>query len=68
MNRSKKKMQDGPVLARLLELKRKTRHALAGDSNDAEYDTLYEVKEALGSITPDVRRMEDALKLCVKPG
>jgi hypothetical protein len=66
MNRPKKKMQDGQVVARLLELKTKTHRALAGDSNDAEHDALYDVEEALGGLTPDVRRMEDALNLCVE--
>jgi hypothetical protein len=66
MNRPKKKMQDGPAVARLLELKRKARQALAGESNDAEHDALYELKGALGGLTPDVRRMEEALKLCLE--
>ena len=66
MNKAKKKTQDGPVLARLLELKSKARQALAGDSNDAEHDALYEVNEGLVGLTPDVRRMETALKLCVE--
>lgn len=66
MNRPKKKTQDGPVVTRLLELKTKTHRALAGDSNDAEHDALYEVEEALVGLTPDVRRMEEALKLCVE--
>ena len=65
MNRTKK-TQGGPVVARLLELKTKARRALAGDSNDAEHDALYEVNEALAGLTPDVRRMEKALKLCVE--
>ena len=62
MNRPKKKTQDGPVVARLLELKAKTHRALAGDSNDAEHDALYEVEEALPGLTADVRRMVKALK------
>ena len=66
VNKSKKKTQDGPVVARLLELKSKARQALAGDSNDAEHDALYQLEEALGGLTPDARRMEDALKLCVE--
>lgn len=66
MNRPKKKMQDGRVVARLLDLECKARHALAGNSNDAEHDTLYEFNEALGGLTPDVRRMEKALKLCLE--
>jgi hypothetical protein len=61
-----KMTQDGPALARLLELKTKTHRALSGDSNDAEHDALYEVKEALVGLTPDVRRMEKALKLCLE--
>jgi hypothetical protein len=63
---NKKITQGGRVLTRLLELKCKARHALAGDSNDAEHDALYEVKEALVGLMPDVRRMEKALKLCVE--
>ena len=66
MNRPKKKTQDGRVVARLLELKSKARQALAGDSNDTEHDALYDVNEALAGVTPDVRRMEKALKLCVE--
>jgi len=66
VNKPKKKTQEGPVLARLLELKGRARQALAVDSNDAEHDALYEVEEALVGLTPDVRRMEDALKLCVE--
>jgi hypothetical protein len=66
MNKPKKKTQDGQVVARLMELKSRARQALAGDSNDAEHDALYEVEEALVGLTPDVRRMEDALKLCVE--
>ena len=66
MNKPKKKTPDGPVVARLLELKRGARRALGGDSNDAEHDALYDVKEALVGLTPDVRRMEKALKLCLE--
>jgi len=66
VNKPKRKAQDGPVVTRLLELKRRARQALAGDSNDAEHDALYEVKDALVGLTPDVRRMEKALKLCVE--
>jgi hypothetical protein len=66
MNRPKKKTQDGPIVARLLELKTRTHRALAGDSNDVEHDSLYEVEEELVGLTPDVRRMEEALKLCVE--
>jgi hypothetical protein len=65
-NPKRKNTQDGPVVARLLELKSIARQALAGDSNDAEYEALYDIKEALVSLTPDVRRMELALKLCVE--
>jgi hypothetical protein len=49
-----------------LELKSRARQALAGDSNDAEHDALYDVEEALVRLAPDVRRMEEALKLCVE--
>ena len=66
MNKPKKKMQDRPVAARLFDLKSRARHALAGDSNDAEHDILYEVHEALVHLTLDVHRMEMALKLCMK--
>jgi hypothetical protein len=66
VNQPKRKTQDGPAVARLMELKRRARHALAGDSNDAEHDALHEVEEALVDLTPDVRRLEDALKLCVE--
>ena len=66
MNKPKKKTQNGPVVARLVELKSRACQALAGDSNDAEHDALYEVEEALVSLTPDVRRMVQALKLCLK--
>ncbi len=62
----KKRTVRGPIVARLLELKSKAHHALAGDSNDAERDALYEVNEALAGLTPGVRRMEKALKLCVE--
>lgn len=50
------------MVARLLELKSKAGRALAGDSNDAEHDALYEIKEALGNLAVDIRRMENALK------
>ena len=66
MNRARRKRQDGAVVARLLKLKSQAHRALAGDSNDAEHDALYEVKEGLGGLASDVRRMEDALKLCVE--
>lgn len=66
VNKSKKESRDGPVLTRLLELKSRARRALAGDSNDAEHDALYEVENLLAGLTPDVRRMENALKLCVE--
>ena len=66
MSKPKGKTQDGPLVARLLGLNDRARQALAGDSNDAEHDALYEVEEGLVSLTPDVRRMEDALKLCVE--
>jgi hypothetical protein len=66
VNRSEQKTQDGPIVARLLELKAKAHRALAGDSNDAEHDALYEVEEALVGLTPDVSRMVEALKLCVE--
>ena len=62
MNRTKKKPQGGPVVARLLELKRRARQALAGDSNDAEHDALYEIEGALASLTTDVSRLVNALK------
>jgi hypothetical protein len=62
----KEKAENGPVLARLLDLKSIARQALAGDSNDAEHDALYEVEEAVVGLTPDVRRMVEALKLCVE--
>jgi hypothetical protein len=39
---------------------------LAGDSNDAEHDALFDVEEGLVGLTPEVRRMEKALKLCVE--
>ena len=63
VNRPQKKTQDGPVVARLLELKTRAHQALAGDSNDAEHDALYEVEEALAGLTADVRRMVKASKL-----
>ena len=66
MNKPKKKTSDGPVVTRLLELRTRARQALAGDSNDAEQDALYEVKEALVGLTPDARRMQKALKLCLE--
>jgi hypothetical protein len=66
MIRAHKKTQDGAVVARLLELKSTAREALAGNSNDAEHDALYEVEKALVGITPDVRRMVEALRLCVE--
>ena len=62
----KKRTVHGPVVARLLELKSKAHQALAGGSNDAEHDALYEFKETLAGLTPDVRRMEKALKLCIE--
>jgi hypothetical protein len=46
-----------------LELKTRAHQALAGDSNDAEHDALYEVEEALAGLTADVRRMVKASKL-----
>lgn len=49
-----------------MEVKSKARQALAGDSNDAEHDALFEAEEALVRLTPDVRRMQEALKLCVE--
>jgi hypothetical protein len=61
-SRTKKKRQDGPVVARLLELRRTARQALAGDSNDAEHDVLYEIEGSLESLTADVRRLVNALK------
>jgi hypothetical protein len=66
MNRPKKKAQDGPVVARLVELKTKAHRALAGDSNGTKHNALSEVEEALGRLAPDVRRMVVALKLCVE--
>ena len=66
MNKPKKRTQYSPVVARLVELKSRARQALAGDSNDAEHDALYEVQESLVGLTPEVRRMVKALKLCVK--
>jgi len=66
MNKPREKKQDDPVVARLLELKSIARRALVGDSNDAEHDALHEVEEALVGLTPDVRRMAEALKLCVE--
>lgn len=62
----KKRTVRGPIMARLFELKSKARQALASDSNDAEHDALFEVMEELVSLTPDVRRMKAALKLCVE--
>jgi len=64
--KKQKQAQVGPVLAQLLELKSKAHHALDSDSNDAEHDALYEVKEALVALTPNVRKMEKALKLCIE--
>lgn len=66
MNKPREKTQDDPVVAQLLELKSIARQALTGDSNDAEHDALHEVEEALVGLTPDVRRMAEALKLCVE--
>ena len=66
MNKPKKKTKDGPVVAQLLELKTTARQALAANSNDAEHDALYEIEEALVGLTPDVRRMEKALKQCLE--
>jgi hypothetical protein len=66
MKKLKKNTQDGPVVARLLELKSTARRALASDSNDVEHDALFDVKEGLVGLTPDVLRMEEALKLCVE--
>lgn len=66
MNKPKKRTHYSPVVARLVELKSRARQALAGDSNDAEHDALYEVQESLVGLTPDVRRMVKALNLCVK--
>jgi hypothetical protein len=66
VSKPKGKTQDGPLVARLLGLNDRARQALAGDSNDAEHDALYEVEEGLVSLTPDVRRMEAALRLCVE--
>lgn len=63
VNKPKKKTQDGPVVARLLELKTRAHEALAGNSNDAEHDALYEIEGALAGLTADVRRMVKALKL-----
>ena len=57
MNKPKKKTQDGPVVAQLLELKTRARQALAGNSNDAEHDALYEIEGALVGLIADVRRM-----------
>ena len=66
MNKPKKKTQNSPVVAQLLELWTRARQALVGVSNDAEHDALYEVEQGLVGLTPDVRRMEEALKLCVE--
>jgi hypothetical protein len=66
MNKPREKTQDDRVVARLLELKSIARRALVGDSNDSEHDALHEVEEALVGLTPDVRRMAEALKLCVE--
>jgi hypothetical protein len=55
-----------PVLVRLAEMRSTARKALAADSNDAEHDALYEVEAALKVLTPEVRRVVDALKLCVR--
>jgi hypothetical protein len=66
VNKSRKKSRDGPVLTRLLGLRSRARRALAGDSSDAEHDALYEVENVLVGLTPDVRRIENALKLCVE--
>jgi hypothetical protein len=63
VNKPKKKKQDGPVVAQLLELKTRAHEALAGSSNDAEHDALYEIEGALAGLTADVRRMVKALKL-----
>ena len=52
-----KKTQVRPAVGRLLGLKSRARQALAGDSNDAEHDALYEFEGALVSLTADVRRM-----------
>ncbi len=66
MRRRKKNTKHGSVVARLAGVNSKARQALAGDSNDAEHDALYEVEATLKTLTPDVRRMVDALKLCMK--
>lgn len=63
VNKPKKKTQDGPVVTRLLELKTMAHGALAGNSNDAEHDALYEIEGALAGLTADVRRMVKASKL-----
>ena len=52
-----KKTQVRPAGRRLLGLKSRARQALAGESNDAEHDALYDFEEALVSLTADVRRM-----------
>lgn len=54
------------VVNDLVGTKRMVRRALAGDSNDAEHDALYEVEGTLGTLTPEVRRMATALRLCLK--
>ena len=63
MNKPKKKTQDDPVVAQLLQLKTRAHVALAGNSNDAEHDALYEIEGALAGLNTDVRRMVHASKL-----
>ena len=66
VRRRNNSMKQGVVVARLTGMKRIAHRALAGDSNDAEHDALYEVEATVDSLTPDVRRMVQALRLCVK--